>query len=77
MLKKVLSKLINDSPTGFLKGKNINQNIRTIFEVIDYVEEKEIRGLFFFFSDFEKAFDSINRDYLFKSLKHFNFREFL
>ena len=28
-----------------------------------------------FFSDFEKAFDSINHDYLFKSLKHFNFNE--
>ena len=28
-----------------------------------------------FFSDFEKAFDSINHDYLFKSLKHFNFSE--
>ena len=24
------------------------------------------------FPDFEKAFDSINHDYLFKSLKHFN-----
>ena len=28
-----------------------------------------------FFSDFEKAFDSINHDYLFKILKHFNFSE--
>ena len=28
-----------------------------------------------FFSDFEKAFDSINHDYLFKSLKHLNFSE--
>ena len=44
------------------------------FEVIDYVEEKDIPGLIFF-SDFEKAFDSINHDYLFKSLKHFNFSE--
>ena len=48
MLKKVLSKLIHDSPSGFLKGKNINQNIQTIFEVIDYVEEKEITGPIFF-----------------------------
>ena len=73
-LKKVLPKLIHASQTGFLKGRNINENIRTIFEVLDYVEEKDIPGLIFF-SDFEKAFDSINHDYLFKSLKHFNFSE--
>ena len=74
-LKKVLPKLIHDSQTGFRKGRNINENIRTILEVLDYVEEKDIPGLIFFFSDFEKAFDSINHDYLFKSLKHFNFSE--
>ena len=72
--KKVLPKLIHDSQTGFLRGRNINENIRTIFEILDYVEEKDIPGLIFF-SDFEKAFDSINHDYLFKSLKHFNFSE--
>ena len=47
-LKKVLPKLIHDSQTGFLKARNINENIRTIFEVLDYVEEKDIPGLIFF-----------------------------
>ena len=28
----------------YLKGRNINKNIRTIFEVLDSVEEKEIQG---------------------------------
>ena len=37
-------------------------------------EERDIPGLIFY-SDFEKAFDSINHGYLFKSLKHFNFSE--
>ena len=47
-LKKVLPKLIHDSQTSFLKGRNINENIRTIFEVLDYVKEKDIPGLIFF-----------------------------
>ena len=38
------------------------------------MSKREIPGLIFF-SDFEKAFDSINHDYLFKSLKHSNFNE--
>ena len=54
-LKKVLPKLIHDSQTGFLKESNLNENIRTIFEVLDYVEEKDIPGLILF-SDFEKSF---------------------
>ena len=38
------------------------------------MEEKEITGLIFF-SDFEKAFDSISHDYLFKNLEQFNCSE--
>ena len=35
-------------------------------------EEQNIPGLIFF-SDFEKAFDSLDHIYMFKCLKHFNF----
>ena len=43
-----LPKLIHDSQACFLKGRNINEIIQTIFEVIDYVEDKNIPGLIFF-----------------------------
>ena len=71
-MKKVLSNLINNSQTGFLKGRYIGENIRTIFEVIEHLNEEDKPGLIFF-ADFEKAFDSIDHNFIFKALKYFNF----
>ena len=71
-VKKILYKIINCSQTGFLKGRYIGENIRLLFEIIEHAEEQEIPGVIFF-SDFEKAFDSIDHEFLLKCLKHFNF----
>ena len=40
--------------------------------VIDNFNNENNPGLFFF-ADFEKAFDSVDHDFIFKVLKHFNF----
>ena len=50
----------------------MGENIRLISEVLDYVDEANIPSLMFF-SDFEKAFDSIDHDFMYKVLSHFNF----
>ena len=71
-MKKVLNTLIDSSQTGFLKGRYIGENIRTIFEVIDNVNEDNLPGMIFF-ADFEKAFDSIDHNFIFKCLNYFNF----
>ena len=55
-----------------MKGRYIGENIRQIFEVLEHAEEQEIPGLIFF-SDFEKAFDSVDHDFLNRLLRHFNF----
>ena len=55
-----------------MKGRYIGENIRQIFEVLEHAEEQEIPGLIFF-SDFEKAFDSVDHDFLNRCLRHFNF----
>ena len=47
-LKRVLPNIINNSQTGFLKGRYIGENIRILFELLDYVEENEILGMVFF-----------------------------
>ena len=62
-VKKVLPKLFHNSQIGFMKGRYIGENIRQIFEVLEHAEEQEIPGLIFF-SDFEKAFDSVDHDFL-------------
>ena len=71
-VKKVLPKIIHNSQTGFLKGRYIGENIRLLFELLEHAEEQNIPDMIFF-SDFEKAFDSIDHDFLIKCLRHFNF----
>ena len=71
-MKNVISKIINESQTGFIKGRYIGGNVRLIFELIEYVNVNNKPGLFFF-SDFENAFDSLHHEFMFKCLKHFNF----
>ena len=72
-IKKVLPTLIHETQTGFMKGRYIGENIRLILETIDITDENNSPGMIFF-SDFEKAFDSINHEYMFKCLRHFNFK---
>ena len=73
-VKQVITKKIYNSQTGFIKGRYIGENIRLLFEIIDNTEEENKPGLIFF-SDFEKAFDSIDHTYIINCLKHFNFGE--
>ena len=69
-----LLKIIHNSQTGFIKGRYIGENIRLLIETIDNAEEENKPGLIFF-TNFEKAFDSIDHTYIINCLKHFNFGE--
>ena len=74
-LKKVLSHLINNDQTGFLKGRFIGENIRLINSVIDYAEKQNILGLLLLFVDFGKAFDTLEWTFVEKTLFFYNFGE--
>ena len=71
-IKQVLQKIISSSQTGFIKGRYIGENIRLICEILEHVEQNDLPSLMFF-SDFEKAFDSIDHDFMYRTLRHFNF----
>ena len=71
-VRNVLPSIISGDQTGFLKDRFIGENIRTIFDLIDYTQEKQLPGLLLFL-DFEKAFDSLEWSFLFNSLRKFNF----
>ena len=71
-MKLVLPDVINNDQTGFLKGRFIGENVRLIDSVIRYAAEKNIPGLLLFI-DFEKAFDSLERQFILDSLRYFGF----
>ena len=71
-IKLVINKLISKDQTGFIKGRYIGENIRLIYDLMNYTEQNNIQGLLLLI-DFEKAFDSVSWQFIQKALKYLNF----
>ena len=71
-VEKVIHKLINVDQSGFVKGRFIGDSVRTIQDLMDYTRYNNISGILLFL-DFEKAFDSLEHDFILMSLKRMNF----
>ena len=71
-LEAILPHVINSDQTGYIKGRYIGENVRLISDIISYTATKNLLGLAVFL-DFEKAFDSIKRNFLLKVLEKLNF----
>lgn len=71
-IKTVPVKSINRDQTGFLKGRFIGENIRLVYDIMHFTENNDIPGLLMLI-DFEKAFDSISWNFIYKALEFFNF----
>ena len=71
-LEKVLAKIISSSQSGYVKGRYIGESIRLIKDVMDFTKVKNLPGIAVFL-DYEKAFDSVEWDFLQKCLQSFNF----
>ena len=67
-----MSVIISQEQKGFMKGRYIGENIRTIYDVIHQANEKEVPGLLLLV-DFEKAFDTISRNFIVKCLEILGF----
>ena len=72
-IKPVLPKIISTDQNGFIKGRNISYNIRLIQDIIDYAEKFEVTGAILFL-DFAKAFDTLEWNFMFETLKYFGFK---
>ena len=59
----MLPDLINSDQTGFLKGRSIGKNVRLINSITTYAESQNISGILLFI-DFEKAFDTLEWNFI-------------
>ena len=71
-IQTFLPRLIDNDQTGFLRNRFIGENIRLVDNVINYANIKQIPGLLQF-TDFEKAFDSLEWSFIEKTLNYYNF----
>ena len=69
-IKLVLPYLIDQDQTGFLKGRYIWQNNVTIFDNIHHTDVENIPAVMISI-DFEKAFDKLEWNFMFKCLEFF------
>lgn len=66
--------MISKNQSGYIKGRYIGNNARLILDIFEYCENTNTEGILLF-ADFQKAFDSVEWNFLFKSLEKFNFGE--
>ncbi len=71
-LKTNLDSIISETQSGFLKARHISNNIRLVLDLLDCADSVHSNSLILFL-DFYKVFDTIEHQFLLKSLKLFGF----
>ncbi len=71
-LKTNLDSIISETQSVFLKGHHLSNNIRLVLDLLDYADSVHSNSLILFL-DFYKAIDTIEHQFLLKSLKLFGF----
>ena len=72
LIKCCLPDIIHHNQSGFIKDRFIGETAHSILGIIDYTERSKLPGILIFI-DFEKAFDSIEWNFVYSSLEAFNF----
>ena len=75
-VQDVLPVLVHKNQTGFIKGRYIGDSIRVLQDIMEYTLANNLGGLLLFV-DFEKAFDSIEWQFIWKALHKYNFGNYL
>lgn len=71
-LQSVLDKLISHDQTGYIKKRYIGTNLRLIQDTIEFSQKHQPDAVVVML-DFQKAFDSVEWEFLFRTMKKFNF----
>ena len=73
-IKNIETDIINNLQSAGIKNKSIINNALNLKTIIDYIEEKDDKGILISI-DQEKAFDRVEHNYLIKVLQKYNFPE--
>ena len=71
-IKEFLPQLVDCDQMAYVKGKNIGKSIRLIDDLLEYADKENLDGLIFA-GDIEKAFDSIEHNFLLATLTKYGF----
>ena len=71
-LKEVLPDLISSQQTAYVKNRHIGESGRLISDIIEITEIRKIEG-FLVTMDIEKAFDSLDHNFLISTLEKYGF----
>ena len=71
-MQKIIGNVISNDQSAYVKGRYMGTNIRLVSDIIDYFDMLNESGLLLML-DFKKAFDSIEWNFLLRSLQYFNF----
>ena len=71
-VNKVIENIISEDQVGYIKGRNVSTILRTIDDLIEYWNLKNKPGILLAL-DFQKAFDTISKNYMLSAFKKFGF----
>ena len=71
-IKYLLKEIIHSDQTGFMPNRYIGCNINKIMNLMDYCSDNSIEGMLVAI-DFEKAFDSMEWDFVYRCMENFGF----
>ena len=75
-LSEAIAPKLNEGQTAYLKGRLINDNIRSMLATVEIANDENRKGLIVAL-DAKKAFDSVSHDYIESCLKEFGCSRFI
>ena len=73
-LNRVINRLVDPVQKGFVPDRNISENTRTFYDILDYAK-RHGKGGTAIVLDYEKAFDTLSHTYFEEVLTFFGFGE--